>query len=214
MEWAKFIIEVFVGLGFLGVTFKWIFSPRFRLELTKKNFEKDKLEIDNYLDSCDQFNRNLIHPVQFQYATNIFLGTTKFHYSLFNERIKNLWNFKKVFSELNYSYSFIKQVVVNNQAHLKYVFKEKTIKNIRLVAVIIFFLAVLVYLGVVIFEIFFLNEFLSSQQINKNDYTFYKLFLTVLYVILILMASFFGGKASVALSLKDTLDIREKNDEN
>lgn len=103
---------------------------------------------------------------------------------------------------------------MNNQAHLKYVFKEKTIKNIRLVAVIIFILAVLVYLGVVIFEIFFLNEFLSSQQINKNDYTFYKLFLTVLYVILILMASFFGGKASVALSLKDTFDIREKNDEN
>lgn len=214
MEWAKFIIEIFVGLGFLGVAFKWIFSPRFRLELTKKNFEKDKLEMDNYLNSCDQFNRNLIHPVQFQYATNTFLGTTKFHYSLFNERVKILWNFKKVFSDLNFSYFFIKQVVVNNHAHLEYVFKEKTIKNIRLVAVTIFILAALVYLGMVIFEIFFLNEFLASQQINKNEYTFYKLFLTVLYVILILMASFFGGKASVALSLNDTFDIREKNDEN
>ncbi|MBU0371677.1 hypothetical protein KN506_18780, partial [Acinetobacter baumannii] len=87
MEWFKIIVEALVGLGFLGTVIKWFFLPRFRIDLRKKNFEKDKIELDNYLDLCKKFSQKLLQPIQFQYATNHFLGTTRYHYSLFNERI-------------------------------------------------------------------------------------------------------------------------------
>ncbi|WP_228258941.1 hypothetical protein [Acinetobacter pittii] len=95
MEWFKIILEALVGLGFLGTVIKWFFLPRFRIELRKKNFEKDKIELDNYLDACEKFNQdeNSLQPIQFQYITNQFLGTNRYHYSLFNKRINNLWNF-------------------------------------------------------------------------------------------------------------------------
>ncbi|WP_228259720.1 hypothetical protein [Acinetobacter pittii] len=58
MEWFKIILEALVGLGFLGTVIKWFFLPRFRIELRKKNFEKDKIELDNYLDACEKFNQD------------------------------------------------------------------------------------------------------------------------------------------------------------
>ncbi|MDO7513165.1 hypothetical protein Q5M59_00460 [Acinetobacter baumannii] len=211
MEWFKIIVEALVGLGFLGTVIKWFFLPRFRIDLRKKNFEKDKIELDNYLDLCKKFSQKLLQPIQFQYATNHFLGTTRYHYSLFNERINNLWNFNKVFSNLNHGYFFLKQVVENNQAHLEYIFKEKTIKKIRSISITILICAAFIYLGLIIFEVFFLKELISSKSINKDTYAFYKILSGVIYVVLVLGASYFGGKASTALSLKDIFDIRDKN---
>lgn len=211
MEWFKIIWEALLGLGILGTVIKWFFLPRFRIELRKKNFEKDKVELDHYLNFRSKFNQNenSLQPIQFQYATNHFLGTTKYHYSLFNERINNLWNFNKTFSNLNHGYFFIKQVVENNQAYLEYIFKEKTIKKIRSISITILFFAAFVYLCLVIFEIFFLNELILNKIINKNIYDFYKIISCIIYVVLVLGASYFGGKASSALSLKDIFDVRD-----
>lgn len=213
MEWLKLLIESLLGLGVLGIAFKWVFSPRFRISLRKKNFQEDKNELDTYLEAHKRFRENLITPIQFQYVTNSFLGTTKFHYSLLSDRIERLWNFNKVLSDLNYSYFFVKQVIRDDQASLEYIFKRKTLKKIMFGAISIFFLAVLFYIGLVIFEIFFLNELLSQNKIDKETYIIYKGYSIVLYVILIFGASFFGGKASTAIALKDTFDIQEKNEQ-
>lgn len=213
MEWLKLLIESLLGLGALGIAFKWVFSPRFRISLRKKNFQEDKKELDTYLDACSRFKENLITPIQFQYVTNSFLGTTKFHYSLFNERIHNLWNFNKVFSDLKYSSFFIRQNIHNNKASLEYIFKQRTLKKIMFGAISIFFLAISVYIGLVIFEIFFLNELLSKNNIDKKKYMIYKGYSIVLYLVLIFGASFFGGKASTAIALKDIFDIQEKKEQ-
>ncbi|GAB01498.1 hypothetical protein [Acinetobacter sp. NBRC 100985] len=216
MEWVKLIVGVLLGLGFFGTMIKWIFSPRFRMELKKKNFKEDKIELDNYLEACKKFNqnKNSLQPIQFQYATNHFLGTNRYHYSFFNKRINNLWNFNKIFSDLNHGYFFLKQSIENNQAYLEYTFKEKTIKNIKSTAIIILICAALVYLGLVIFEVFFLEELTSSKRIDKDAYSFYKILSCIVYVVLIIGASYFGGKASTALYLKDIFDIRNKSDQN
>ena len=213
MEWFKIILDAFLGLGILGTVIKWFFLPRFRIELRKKNFEKDKVELDHYLDFRSKFNqnKNSFQPIQFQYATNHFLGTTKYHYSLFNERINNLWNFNKTFSNLNHGYFFLKQVVENNQAYLEYIFKEKTIKKIKSISIVILIFSAFVYLLLVIFEVFFLNNLILNKIINKDIYTFYKIISSIIYVFMILGASYFGGKASSALSLKDIFDVRDKN---
>ncbi|MCG6626162.1 hypothetical protein KTJ60_00230 [Acinetobacter baumannii] len=213
MDWVKLIVEVLLGLGFLGTVIKWFFLPRFRTELKKKNFKEDKEELDNYLDVCKKFNQddNSLQPIQFQYITNQFLGTNRYHYSLFNKRIHNLWNFNKIFSDLNFSYFFLKQTIENNQAHLEYIFKEKTIKKIRSISITILICAAFIYLGLVIFEVFFLKELILSKSINKDTYAFYKILSCVIYVALILGASYFGGKASTALTLKDIFDIRDRN---
>ncbi len=213
MEWVKLIVEVLLSLGFLGTVIKWFFLPRFRIELKKKNFKEDKVELDNYLDACEKFNQgeNSLQPIQFQYITNQFLGTNRYHYSLFNKRINNLWNFNKLFSDLNFSYFFIKQNIVNDQAYLEYTFKEKTIEKIKSTAITILFFAVLVYLGLIIFEVFFLQDLILSKRIDNNAYSFYKILSCVVYVGLILGASYFGGKASTALYLKDIFDIKDKN---
>ncbi|MDP7851777.1 hypothetical protein QWI43_18940, partial [Acinetobacter baumannii] len=71
--------------------------------------------------------------------------------------------------------------------------------------------AAFIYLGLIIFEVFFLKELISSKSINKDTYAFYKILSGVIYVVLVLGASYFGGKASTALSLKDIFDIRDKN---
>lgn len=70
------------------------------------------------------------------------------------------------------------------------------------------------YLGLVIFEVFFLEELTSSKIIDKDTYSFYKILFCIVYVALIIGASYFGGKASTALYLKDIFDIREKSDQN
>lgn len=214
MEWVKLIVGALLGLGFFGTVIKWFFSPRFRLEVKKKNFKEDKIELDNYLEACKKFNqnKNSLQPIQFQYATNHFLGTNRYHYSLFNKRINNLWNFNKIFSDLNHGYFFLKQSIENNQAYLEYTFKEKTIKNVKSTAIIILICAALVYLGLVIFEVFFLEELTSSKRIDKDAYSFYKILSCIVYVVLIIGASYFGGKASTALYLKDIFDIRDKSD--
>lgn len=212
MEWLKLLVEVLLGLGILGTIFKWIFSSRFRVELKKKNFEKDKQEVDAYLEMCNKFkeNENGIHPIQFQYSTNNFLGSSRFHYSLFKDKVKNSWNFKKVFSDLNYGYLYLRQVVDNNNAHLEYILKENTIKKIEMVSIVICALAALLYIFLVVFELFFLESIILNHGISKDDYTQYKLLSFVIYVVLILGASIFGSKASTALSLKNTFDIKEK----
>lgn len=215
MEWIKLVLEALLGLGIFGTIIKWFFSPRFRIELKKKNFEKDTIELNHYLDSCKKFNQheNPLKPIQLQYATNHFLGTTRYHYSLFNEKINKLWNFNKILPDLNHGYFFLKQVIENNQAYLEYIFKEKTIKNIKLTAITILICAALIYLGLIIFEVFFLEELISSKRIDKDAYSFYKVLLCFIYVTLILGASYLGGKASTALSLKDIFDIRDKSDQ-
>lgn len=212
MEWVKLIVEVLLGLGFLGTVIKWFFLPRFRIELKKKNFKEDQVELDNYLDACKKFNQdeNSLQPIQFQYITNQFLGTNRYHYSLFNKKINNLWNFNKIFSDLNFSYFFLKQTIENDQAYLEYIFKEKTIKNIKSTAITILICAAIVYLGFVIFELFFLKELILNERIDNDVYTFYKILCSVIYVVLFIGASYFGGKASTALYLKDIFDIRDK----
>lgn len=212
MEWVKLIVEVLLGLGFLGTVIKWFFLPRFRIELKKKNFKEDQVELDNYLDACKKFNQdeNSLQPIQFQYITNQFLGTNRYHYSLFNKRINNLWNFNKIFSDLNFSYFFLKQTIENDQAYLEYIFKEKTIKNIKSTAITILICAAIVYLAFVIFELFFLKELILNERIDNDVYTFYKILCSVIYVVLFIGASYFGGKASTALYLKDIFDIRDK----
>lgn len=65
MGLVKLLLEALLGLGFLGAAFKWLFSSRFRLELAKKNFEKDKLDLDNNLDLCLKNSENLLQLVQF-----------------------------------------------------------------------------------------------------------------------------------------------------
>lgn len=213
MEWVKLIVEVLLGLGFLGTVIKWFFLPRFRIELKKKNFKEDKVELDNYLDACNKFNQdnNSLQPIQFQYITNQFLGTNRYHYSLFNKRINNLWNFNKIFSDLNFSYFFLKQTIENNQAYLEYIFKEKTIKSIKSIAITILICAAIVYLGFVTFELFFLKELILNEQIDKDVYSYYKVICGLVYIVLFIGASYFGGKASTALYLKDIFDIRDKN---
>jgi hypothetical protein len=212
MEWVKLIVEVLLGLGFLGTVIKWFFLPRFRIELKKKNFKEDQVELDNYLDACKKFNQdeNSLQPIQFQYITNQFLGTNRYHYSLFNKRINNLWNFNKIFSDLNFSYFFLKQTIENDQAYLEYIFKEKMIKNIKSTAITILICAAIVYLAFVIFELFFLKELILNERIDNDVYTFYKILCSVIYVVLFIGASYFGGKASTALYLKDIFDIRDK----
>lgn len=214
MEWVKLIVGALLGLGFFGTVIKWIFSPRFRMELKKKNFKDDKIELDNYLDACAKFNqkKSSLQPIQFQYETNHFLGTNRYHYSLFNKRINNLWNFNKLFSDLNFSYFFLKQTIENNQAYLEYTFKEKTINIVKFTAITILIFSALVYLGLIVFELFYLNKLISSKIIDRDVYSFYKIFGCIIYVVLIIGASYFGGKASTALYLKSIFDIRDKSD--
>jgi len=168
MDFLK-ILEFFTGLSFFSTALWWLISPRFRLKLKKKNFSDDIIELDNFLEIRDNFlNKKDIKPIQMQYALDHFLGTTKYHYGLFIEKIDGMWNFKQNLSDLKYSNFFINQEVrENGEIYFQYNVKIKTLKIIYRISIFIVTLAAVLYFTIVSSEMIFsqrYSNFFSSEM--------------------------------------------------
>lgn len=211
MDWMK-IFEVIVGIGAFGTVLKWLFFPRFRLKLRKINFENDRKEINEFIYFCETIKDKEYkpYPIQLQCATNILLGTSKFHYSLFVNKINYMWNLEKIRSDLFYSYFYVRQIVINNEAKLEYVIKERTLRNIEKICIWICVGAAVLYIIIIIFDLFLLRYFIENNYFNNKIYEVTKIYFLLVYVFFIFFASILGSKASAALSLKNYFDIQDK----
>lgn len=205
------ILEIFAPLSFFGTVLWWLISPRFRLKLKKKKFEDDVKELDSFLEIRDNFlNKKNIKPIQMQYAMDHFLGTTKYHYGLFIDRIDDMWNFKQNFSDLKYSSFFINQEIKESgEIYFQYSFKKKTLKIIYRSSIFIVTLAAVLYLILVSTEMIFsqrYSNFFSSELSLEFKINFW-----LSYIFILTLAIIFGSKATIALGLQKVFDIREIN---
>lgn len=212
MEWVK-ILEVVAGAGVLLSILRWLFLPSYRLSLRKKDFGEFSTETDTLIDFCKVFEQDPTSKseIQLQNAFNQFLGYSKYHYSVFFENFKSLWDFKGKFSDLKYSGFLITQEVENNKATLYYRFKKKTIKYGEMISICIIGLGSILYILLIIFELFFLKICITEGYFNQSSYDQIKLYSLVVFVLCYATAALLGSKFGVALSLKDIFNIQEKS---
>lgn len=212
MDWVK-ILEVVAGAGVLLSILRWLFLPSYRLSLRKKDFGEFSTETDSLIDFCKVFeqDRNSKSEIQLQNAFNQFLGYSKYHYSVFFEKFKLLWDFKSKFSDLKYSGFLITQKVENNKAKLYYRFKEKTLKYGEMISIWIIGFGSILYILLIIFELFFLNMLITKGYFSQSSYDQVKLYALGFFVLGYTTAIIVGSKFSIALSLKNTFDIQDKN---
>ena len=206
MELASVIVSI-LGLSWIIFCFKWMFSRDFR-ETLKRNVFK------NIREETDEYNKYITESPkedwQLQNATNQYLGTGKFHYSLIIRNFKKTWDFRDKVRDLNFAWSFIKQKEENENAELFYTRKKSTIKFIERANIWICVIAALSYCGAIIFELVWLETAIRNQNFSKESYDHWRLIILTFFLICLPICAYWGSKASVALSLKDTFDIQEK----
>lgn len=212
MDWVK-ILEVVAGAGVLLSILRWLFLPSYRLSLRKKDFGEFSTETDTLIDFCKVFEQDPTSKseIQLQNAFNQFLGYSKYHYSVFFEKFKSLWDFKSKFSDLKYSGFLITQKVENNKAKLYYRFKESTLKRGEKISIAIIIAGSILYILLIIFEFSVLNILITKEHFSQSSYDQFKLYSLLVFVLCYATAALLGSKFGVALSLKDTFDIQEKN---
>src|SRR5690606_31958515 len=145
--------------------------------------------------------------IQLQNAFNQFLGYSKYHYSIFFEKFKILWNFKSKFSDLKYAGFLITQKVENNKAKLYFRFKERTLETGEKIGVATIFAGSILYILLILFELFFLKICIAEGWFSQSSYDQVKLYSLIVFVLCYASAAILGSKFGVALSLKDVFDI-------
>ncbi|SEL81935.1 hypothetical protein [Acinetobacter sp. DSM 11652] len=212
MDWIK-VLEIVAGAGVLLSILKWLFLSSYRLSLRKKNFGEFSTETDTLINFCKAFEQDPSSKseIQLQNAFNQFLGYSKYHYSIFFEKFKSLWNFKDKFADLKYSGFLITQKVENNKAKLYYRFKESTLKRGEMISIFIIGLGSILYILLITFELFALNILITKGYFTQSSYNQVKLYALLVFVLCYAAAALLGSKFGVALSLKDTFDIQEKS---
>ncbi|MFV5516981.1 hypothetical protein [Acinetobacter gerneri] len=206
MELASVIVSI-LGLSWVIFCFKWLFSRDFR-ETLKRNVFK------NICEETDEYNKYVSEPSkenwQLQNATNQYLGTGKFHYSLIIRNFKKTWDFRDKIRDLNFAWFFIEQKIENENAELLYTRKKSTIEFIKHANILICVIAAISYCSAIIFELVWLETAIKNWSFSKESYDHWRLIVLTFFVIFIPICAYWGSKASVALSLKDTFDIQEK----
>ncbi len=207
MDWANLVISI-LSLSVVSFISKWLFSKNFRENLRKNDFKQIRVETDEYNDYISSNSSK--EPWQLQNATNQYLGTGKFHYSIIIRNFKKTWDFRDKVRDLNFAWSFIEQKEENENAELFYRLKKSTIKFIEQANIWICVIAALSYCGAIIFELVWLEIAISNSNFSKDSYDHWKLIVLTFFVICLPICAYWGSKASVALSLKDTFDIKNK----
>lgn len=210
MEWL-ILLEIIFGITAIGLVLKWIFFPRFMLKLSKKNFENDRKDINDFIYFCDAVNGKEYkpYPIQLQCATNILLGTSKFHYSLFVNKINDMWELNKIRSDLIYSHFYIRQIVINNEAKLEYIIKERKLIKIRNICIGISIGIGALCLTVGVFEIFFLGYLIENFYFDSKDCKITKICFLFMCAMFIFFFILVGSKINTALSLKNLFNIQD-----
>lgn len=206
MEWIKIFISA-LGLSTTIYIFKIIFSKRFRESLRKNDFKSIKEETDEFIKYIKENNQ----IIQLQNATNQYLGTNKFHYSLIINNFQNHWNYRNLIKDLQFSFFYIEQKIIDNNAELYYKYSIKTLKRIEKYNIILCACAAFLYVLVIFFERFLIPHILLKYNFDINIFNYIKLTLLIITFILIPLTVFFGSKATIALSLQDTFKIKEKS---
>lgn len=211
MDWLKFL-EIIVGAGVVLSMAKWIFLPSYRLSLRKKDFSEFTTETDKLIEFCKKYEQDPTSKseIQLQNAFNQFLGYSKYHYSIFFEKFKELWNFKSNFSNLKYAGSLIIQKVENNKAKLYYRFKERTLQCGERISIFTIIVGSILYILLIAFELAFLKMCITEGYFSQASYDHVKFYSLIFFVIGYVTATFVGSKFGIALSLKNIFDIHDK----
>ncbi len=153
------ILEVIAGISVFGSILKWIFSPNYRLSLRKKDFKEFSAETNNLISFCEahELDPTSKSHIQLQNAFNEFLGSSKYHYSIFLYNFREIWNFRSKFWDLGYAGFLIIQKVVDNKAELHYRLRIETIKNIEKISIYIITVGSFLYVLLIFFEFFSLK---------------------------------------------------------
>ncbi|KCX17189.1 hypothetical protein [Acinetobacter sp. 1264765] len=212
MEVFLKILEVIAGISVFGSILKWIFSPNYRLSLRKKDFKEFSAETNNLISFCEahELDPTSKSHIQLQNAFNEFLGSSKYHYSIFLYNFREIWNFRSKFWDLGYAGFLIIQKVVDNKAELHYRLRIDTIKNIEKISIYIITVGSFLYVLLIFFEFFFLKTYLTKGYFDQASYDKIKLYSLSIFVICYVCAAIFGSKSGTALSLKDTFNIKDK----
>ncbi|MBT1522588.1 hypothetical protein [Acinetobacter pittii] len=212
MEVFLKILEVIAGISVFGSILKWIFSPNYRLSLRKKDFKEFSAETNNLISFCEahELDPTSKSHIQLQNAFNEFLGSSKYHYSIFLYNFREIWNFRSKFWDLGYAGFLIIQKVVDNKAELHYRLRIETIKNIEKISIYIITVGSFLYVLLIFFEFFFLKTYLTKGYFDQASYDKIKLYSLSIFVICYVCAAIFGSKSGTALSLKDTFNIKDK----
>ncbi|MDC5574021.1 hypothetical protein V8P92_10480 [Acinetobacter baumannii] len=212
MEVFLKLLEIVAGISVFGSILKWIFSPNYRLSLRKKDFKEFSADTNNLISFCEAYEKSPTSKshIQLQNAFNEFLGSSKYHYSIFLHNFREIWNFRSKLWDLGYAGFLIVQKVVENKAELHYRLRIKTIKNIEKISIYIITAGSLLYILLIFFELFFLKTCLTKGYFNQASYDKIKLYSLSIFVICYVCAVFFGSKSGTALSLKDTFNIKDK----
>ncbi|WP_151798243.1 hypothetical protein [Acinetobacter bereziniae] len=209
MEWVNIIIAI-LGLSVVNFTSKWFFSKKFRESLRKNDFKNIRVETDEYNNYIFDTEKEK-EPWQLQNATNQYLGTDKFHYSLIKKYFKKSWDFRDKVRDLNFSLTFIKQHVKDEKAYLMYRYHLPTLKRIEKYNIWICVAVAISYILAILFEVFLLEKMVTSFTMNEQLYNTIRTIILGLLVVLLPLSVFMGSKASVAIGLKQYFEIKEKN---
>lgn len=212
MEWMK-ILEIIAGTSVFLSVIKWIFLPSYRLSLRKKDFNEFTTETNNLIDFCKTYQQNPTSKseIQVQNFFNQFLGYSKYHYSIFLEKFQDIWDFRSKLSDLQYASALITQKVENNKAKLYYRFTEKKLKIGEKISINTIFAGLILYILLIVFELFFLKTCITEGYFSQSSYDQVKLYALGFFVLGYTTAIIVGSKFSIALSLKNTFDIQDKN---
>lgn len=206
MEWLNIIIAI-LGLSAVNFIFKWLFSKKFRESLRKNDFKNICQETDEYNDyTKDSSKENW----QLQNATNQFLGTGKFHYSLIIRNFKKYWDFRNKVRDLSFAFSFIEQKIENDKAELFYKYSRKNLRRVEKYNIWICVLIALLYIFTTLFEMFFLNKIITSYDFDILFYTTVRTVILTIVLLLLPISALLGSKASTALGLRNIFDIKDK----
>lgn len=207
MEWLNIIIAI-LGLSFVNFVFKFIFSKTFRETLKKNDFKNICVETDEYNDYINDSTKEVW---QLQNATNQYLGTDRFHYSLIKRNFKKYWDFRNKIRDLNYAFIFIKQNIESENAELIYKYSINTLKRIETYNIWICVVVAILYALAIIFEMFFMNKVVLNYGFNVDSYGFFRTVVLTVMVLLLPISVLLGSKATTALGLKNVFEIQEKN---
>lgn len=206
MEWIQLIISL-LGLSFVRYFWKLIFSKKFRETLRRNDFKNSRDEADEFIKYIEELPKEII---QLQNATNYYLGTDKFHYSFIIPRFRNCWNFKNNIKDLIFSSTFIEQKIENNNAQLFYKYSIENLKRIEKYNVLFFVVIACVYVIAIFFEIVFIEWVRYKYSFDIDFYNYLKVVVLMVALFLMPITALFGSKATVALSLKNIFNIKEK----
>lgn len=206
MEWLNILIAI-LGLSAVNFIFKWLFSKKFRETLKKNDFKNICEETDEYNSYIIDYNKE---NWQLQNATNQFLGTDKFHYSLIIRNFKKYWDFRNKVRDLDFAFNLIEQKLENDKAELFYKYSIKTIKRIEKYNIWICVLVAILYIFAILFEMFFLNIIIANYGFDENLYKNFRAIILAILLILVPISALLGSKASTALGLRNIFDIKDK----